>query len=321
MKIIMFNRKQIKKLRLRYKIILLYYFAIIIFVLCIAGYWILSYRLQHGWDHWAELVVFIVAISALLYLLLFLARRHNGAFVIERCSAKKANRGDVPNIFKSVESMSLAANLPPPQVYLTHKSIIALTVFQSLKEGILILNPDLISNLKHDELDGIIAHEFSHIAHHDHVIRSILFGSAGFAAGVSLSIARTILYGSSQPHAAEKKNREAFIFRAPLMILFPFLVLFSSVVIILMKLIYTQQEYLADIYSVSLTGKPDALVVALAKLALQSDSPISDRRGFFEDAFSTILKMLDKETIVFEELLNIYPPVLKRISRIKKIAI
>ena len=70
-----------------------------------------------------------------------------------------------------------------------------------------------------------------------------------------------------------------------------------------------------------MTGKPDALVVALAKLALQSDSPISDRKGFFEDAVSTILKMLDKETIVFEELLNISPPVLERIARIKKIAI
>ncbi len=212
-----------------------------------------------------------------------------------------------------VENLCITAGLPLPHVYLVNDPAPnAFAVGRNPKHASIALTTGLITKLDKTELEGVIAHELSHIKNYDILLATIVITLLGIITLLADWMWRGRMFSSRSSREDNNANGILLLIGLVLIILSP----------IFARLIYfaisRQREYLADASGALLTRYPEGLANALRKLEADKNQLRFANRA---TAGLYIVDPFKKMNEVAAELWSTHPPLSKRIEALMKMSI
>ncbi len=183
--------------------------------------------------------------------------------IISAAKARPANpmvREEKILIYK-VEEMSIAAGLPMPKVYIQDTpSINAFATGKKPEEGIICVTTGALQKLNQEELEGVIAHEMSHIKNYDILLATVTIAVVGAIALISEIVFYSMFWGGAGRGRKGEGNAIFLVIAILLVILAP---IFSRLTYLAIS---RRREYLADSTGAYLSRNPEGLAKALEKI-------------------------------------------------------
>jgi heat shock protein HtpX len=230
--------------------------------------------------------------------------------VLAMYRAKKVSENEAPQLYATVASLAQKASIPMPKVYIIENdSPNAFATGRDPSHGGVAVTTGIMRILSRNELEGVLAHEISHIKHRDILIQSVAATLAG-AITMIANIARfAAFFGGSHSDDDEGGGN---IFSV---IIFSMIAAFAAMIIQLA--ISRSREYLADDGGARLSGNPLFLSGALKKLhAGVARSPMNDANPSTAPLF--IVNPFSAKGIL--SLFSTHPPIEERIKRLEDMA-
>lgn len=247
-------------------------------------------------------VVFSVAISILMY---FTAWNANGV-ILRLYHAREANPEEITKLKTLVTALTQKANLPIPKIYLiSDDSPNAFSIGRNINNAGLVLTTGLLDVLDEDELTAVLAHELSHIKHHDTLITTISAAVAGFFTSMANTATWKKLLDEKQK-VADKINPTAMQILAP-------------IASILIKISTSgEKEFQADRDGAALCDHPKALASALTKIE-KSKEDIVFTKAELLPATAHLFFVNPLQPSKIADLFAIQPPTAERIRQLEAI--
>ncbi len=209
-----------------------------------------------------------------------------------------------------VENMSIASGIPKPKIYMIDDTAMnSFATGRDPEHGVICFTSGVVNGLEKRELEGVIAHEMSHIGNHDTLLMcvvSVLVGSIALLANV---FTRGIFYGG------RRRRGSGDLGGILLLVGLVFLIL-SPIIATLIKLALSRhREYLADATAALITRYPKGLAEALRKIA--GDQEILEVANeatahlYIEDPIA------HKNGNWISGLFDTHPPIEERIKRLE----
>lgn len=180
--------------------------------------------------------------------------------VLSMSGAKPADERQYADLHNLVENLAITAGLPKPKLYVINDaSPNAFATGRNAEHAVVAVTTGLLSLLDRTELEGVIAHELSHIGNRDMLVSTVAVVLVGFVTLLSDFFLRASFHGGG-----DRDNKaSAFIMIAGVV-----LALLSPLIATLMQLaISRRREFLADASGALLTRYPEGLASALQKIA------------------------------------------------------
>ncbi|MBI2616992.1 M48 family metallopeptidase [Candidatus Gottesmanbacteria bacterium] len=230
--------------------------------------------------------------------------------VLTMSGATPANRQKDFDLFTVVENVSIAAGIPKPKVYtIEDPAMNAFATGRDPNHAIVCATRGLLEKLTRRELEGVIAHEISHIQNFDTRVMAIVSVLAGSAAFLADTFVRMLWWGGDRSRDRSDRGGIGSI----LLLLGIVLAIISPLIATLIQLaVSRRREFLADASGSLLTRNPDALASALEKIA-------SDRHVLHSASNATAHLFIENPfkgksaKAWFAGLFNTHPPVEERI--------
>lgn len=202
-----------------------------------------------------------LAIAAIVSLIMTLTSYFKGgAVALHASGAREIQKTDHPYVYRMVENLAITAGLPTPRVYIINDPAInAFATGRNPSHASIAVTTGAIESLENEELEGVLAHELSHIKNYDIRIMTMVIVLVGIVTLLSDWIFRSRFFGGRGNHG--RGNNIVAILAIIAMIL-------SPLIAQLIKLALSRKrEYLADASGVLLTRYPEGLARALEKIA------------------------------------------------------
>ncbi len=236
------------------------------------------------------------------------------SLLLDSAFAREITHEMHPVLFNVVDEMRIAAGLPkPPKIYIIdEKAPNAFATGIRKEKSAVAVTVGLLTELNRDELQGVIAHEMSHIMNRDVLFMTLAASMMGSIQMISDFFMRSFRYSGSSSGSRYRNSRgggsSAILVMAAAAII-------SLLCVILARIFYfaisRRREYLADACGARLSRYPEGLASALEKIS-GSKLRIEDANPFTSASF--ILNPLDaKEEGFFADLASTHPPVAERI--------
>jgi len=225
-------------------------------------------------------------------------------------NAKPASKAEHRNFISAAENMSLASGLPIPRLYVMHSNQInAFASGRDPKHAIICVTDGAIAKLSRQELEGVIAHEMSHIANYD--IRFMTFTAIviGMISIIAELFLRSLWFSGGNSDSRSKGNGILIIVGIALAILAPLLSTLVSLAI------SRKREFAADATGVKLTRYPTGLAQALKKIKHEHLSQEDKHR--FPKAVAPLF-ISDPFKKKFTNLFSTHPNIDDRISKLER---
>ena len=173
--------------------------------------------------------------------------------------ATPADEQQYQELHRIVENLSITAGLPKPRVYIIDdQAPNAFSTGRNAAHAAVAVTTGLLAIMDHDELEGVIAHELSHVGNRDILVSTIAVVLVGFVALASNFFLRLSIFGGGN---REERNNPIL---AIIAIVFA---IFAPIVATLLQLaVSRKREFLADASGALLTRYPEGLASALRKL-------------------------------------------------------
>lgn len=274
---------------------------------------------------WLLVVIFIALISLLGYFLDYLTNAGNSILVMAvivsivmslfgyfsgdkvallTAGAKQITTTDNPYVYRMVENLCITAGIPTPKVHIIEDDAInAFATGRDPKHASIAITTGAINKLENEELEGVIAHELSHIKNYDIRLMTIVIILVGIIALLSDMFLRMTFFGGQKRDNDKGGN-------AILLIIGLVLIILSPLIAQLIKFaVSRKREYLADASGSLLTRYPEGLARALEKIKndhavlkrannatahLYISSPFLGTKKFLASAFSTHPQIEDR---------------------------
>ncbi|MFH1577833.1 MAG: M48 family metallopeptidase [Candidatus Omnitrophota bacterium] len=236
-----------------------------------------------------------------------------GSMLLAISKAKEVSHDVHPQLFNVVEEMRIAANSPfMPKIYIIDEPALnAFATGTKPEKCAIAITAGLLSGLNRDELQGVVAHEMSHIINRDVLFMTFTGILLGSIVIISEVFFRSLWYSSrsSKRYRSSKGGGQAQI------IIFVVAIIFAILAPILARLFYfaisRKREYLADASAVRLTRYPEGLASALEKLSsAKFDLPSANK----VTAPMYIVNPLKKKGMRLSNLTSTHPPISERIK-------
>lgn len=226
--------------------------------------------------------------------------------VLKLAGAREANRKDHFDLYTIVENLSITAGLPMPKVYIIEDPAPnAFATGRDKKHAVVAVTTGLLSILEKNELEGVIAHELSHIGNRDMLVSTVAVVLVGFVSIISDMLMRSMFWGGHR----DSDNRAGGAL-ALIGIIFAIL---SPIFAMLLQLgISRKREFLADASGALLTRYPEGLANALKKIS-QYSKPMSRQ----SNAIAHLYIADPKGSSLGKKISNLFathPPVEQRIK-------
>lgn len=185
---------------------------------------------------------------------------YSDKIALSLAKAHQATREQYFDLYTTVENLAITAGLPTPKIYVIEDpSPNAFATGRDKKHSVIAVTTGLLSIMNKTELEGVIAHEMSHIGNRDMLVATVAVVLAGFVSIVSDMFMRSMIFGGSH----DDDNRGGGVLTVVGIILAIFAPLFAS---LLQFAISRKREYLADASGSLLTRYPEGLASALEKI-------------------------------------------------------
>ncbi len=230
---------------------------------------------------------------------------YSDKLVLATSGAKEIKKEQYPKYFRTVENLSIGAGLPMPKVYIMKdNSPNAFATGRDPKHSVVCATTGLLNMMTEAELEGVIAHELSHVKNYDVRLMGVVAILVGFIAILSDLFIRVTFFSDSDD------NKGSAIF----MIVALVLAILSPIAATLIQLsVSRKREYLADASGVLLTRYPEGLASALEKLEKDHTPPRVASNAtahlFIENPFDN-----KKVKNLFTGFFNTHPPLEERIK-------
>ncbi len=225
--------------------------------------------------------------------------------VLKSCGARETSRSENPALISIVERVSNEAKIPVPKVYIVENSTPnAFATGRNHKHSVVCVHRGLLNVLDSNELEGVIAHEISHIKNYDILLQTV--ASVMIGAVIILSnIWRRLIWFSPSRRRSEKSNAASVIITCIGLV---FVILAPIAGQLLKMALSRNREYLADATAAKITGKPQSLANALLKI---SGNPTGN------EPINTAIEALYISNPIKSGLSNLFsthPPIEKRVE-------
>ena len=171
-------------------------------------------------------------------------------------------------VYNMVENLCITAGLPVPKIYIIQDSAInAFATGRDPKHGVICLTTGIISRLEKTEIEGVIAHELSHIGNRDILLSTVIVILVGFVTLLADWFRHWAFFGGKS-----RDNNEGGQLRMILIIVAIILSILAPIAAMLMQLaISRKREFLADADGALLTRYPEGLAKALEKISQDTE--------------------------------------------------
>ncbi len=264
--------------------------------------------------------VSIAAMAALIAFVLMLGSYYGGSGVLLGLSkAHQITKADDPQLFNVVEELCLAGGLPMPRIYLIDDTAMnAFATGRNPRHASVAITTGLRHRLSRDELQGVMAHELSHVRHYDILFATLIAVMVGVLVMLCDVFLRSLWWGGGR-RRSRRERQGGGAYMAALMILALVLAIISPILArIIQMAISRQREYLADAGSVELTRNPQGLASALAKLAGDQEILEVANRA---TAPLYIVHPIKRFEARANSIFNTHPPIRDRVARLASLAI
>ena len=227
--------------------------------------------------------------------------------VLRMTNAHPATREKYFDFYTVAENMAITAGITMPKLYVIEDSAPnAFATGRNEKHSVVCATTGLLSMLTRAELEGVIAHEMSHIKNRDILLMTVAVVLAGFLAMLADIFLRMSIWGGGNRDSDSKGGGLLIILAIVGMVLAPIAAQLIQLAI------SRRREYLADASGALLTRHPEGLASALAKIdnhrtPMQTAS-LATAHLFIEDPFG------DRKTNWVERLFATHPPTSERIK-------
>ncbi|MCX6765364.1 MAG: M48 family metallopeptidase [Candidatus Moranbacteria bacterium] len=186
--------------------------------------------------------------------------------VLAMSRAKLVTHDDTREIYHLVENLCITAGLPVPKIYIIEDSAPnAFATGRNPEHGVIVLTSGIIQKLEKTELEGVIAHELSHIGNRDILLSTVVVVLVGFVTLLADWFRHWAFYRKRDSEGGSQLQMILFIAAIILSILAP-------IAAVLMQLaISRKREFLADASGALLTRYPDGLARALEKISADTE--------------------------------------------------
>lgn len=268
--------------------------------------WIFSYFLD------SYIILWIAVIYS--FLASFFGYWYSDKIVLKMAGAKPVEKKDNPELYRIVENLCIAGGLPFPKIYIIEESQPnAFATGRNPEHGVIAVTRGLLERLDRTELEGVIAHELSHIGNRDALLQTfvvVLFGVIVIASDLFL---RSVFWGG----VSRRDGKGG----AAILILAILLSVFASVCAQVIKLaISRKREYLADSSAALLTRYPEGLAKALEKISGDT-TPMRRANNSTSHLFITNPFKGKEKSSFFRKLFLTHPPVKERVKALRGIEI
>ncbi len=228
-------------------------------------------------------------------------------------SAHEVTREQEPDLYRCVENLCIGSGLPMPKVYVIEDGAPnAFATGRDPKHASVTATRGLLDKLEYRELEGVIAHEMSHIGNYDIRVMTITVVLVGLVALLADFFMRWTWFGSGSRGSNRDRGGGAYVILLAIAIAFAILAPLAAQLIQLA--ISRQREYLADASGALLCRNPDALADALEKITADPD-PLEEANK--ATAHLYFANPLHDHKSALNGLFDTHPPVEERIRLLR----
>lgn len=199
--------------------------------------------------------------------------------VLVMSKAKPVTHENAREIYHIVENLCITAGLPIPKIYIIEDSAPnAFATGRNPEHGVICLTSGIIQKLEKSELEGVIAHELSHIGNKDILLSTVIVVMVGFITLLADWFRNWSFFGGRRRN---NDNEEGGQLQLILMIISIVLSILAPIAAMLMQLaISRKREFLADADGALLTRYPEGLAKALEKISADPEKlEVADRKS------------------------------------------
>ena len=228
--------------------------------------------------------------------------------VLASTHAEPIKKEDSPELYRIVENLSIASGIPMPKVFLLNESQPnAFATGRDEKHAVIAVTKGLLGKLERNEIEGVIAHEISHIRNKDILLQTAVVVLVGIITIVSDFFIRISFYSGDR----DNKNNGIMI------VLGIIAAVLAPIAASLIQLsISRKREFLADASGALLTRYPEGLASALEKISSDS-TPIRTANNSNAHLFISSPLRGKESKSWFSKLFLTHPPVEERIANLR----
>lgn len=248
----------------------------------------------------------------------FAAYWKSDAVALAMSHAKPADPTEYARLHNLVEGLCIAAGLPKPRVYvIDDPAPNAFATGRNPQHAAVAVTTGLLEKMNRVELEGVLAHELSHVKNYDILVSTLAVTMVGVVALLSDWGLRTIFWGGGRRSDNENAGPEAVFALIGFVLL-----IFTPIAAQLMQFaVSRRREALADVSGVSLTRYPPGLISALEKLKEDQTVVHSGSRATAHLWIEAPVARRDEEGRLawLGRLFDTHPPLEERIEALREL--
>jgi len=295
-------------------------FLIFMFLLIIIGIgWFFSQYYNNS-----NILYFAIGISAFTS---FISYYFSDSITLSMSGAKEVDRNSAQELYRLVENLTITAGLPMPKVYIIEDSAPnAFATGRDPKHAVVCVTTGILQKLDKVELEGVIAHELSHIGNYDIRVMTMVVVLVGAITLLADWMLRASFWGGKKRSNDNGGGQIGAIIAIAGLVL----VILSPIIATLLKLaVSRKREFLADASGAMLTRHPEGLARALEKISRDTEPLEAANKAtahmyivnpFHEDNNSSTMGAASKSqsTGWLAGLFNTHPPIEERVKRLRE---
>jgi heat shock protein HtpX len=258
-----------------------------------------------------SILIFAVLFSTLTSVISYW---YSDKIVLRMARAEEIDLKKNPELYRIVENLTITAGLPMPRVYVVpERALNAFATGRDPKHSVVAVTRGLLETLSRAELEGVLAHEMSHIGNRDMLVSTVAVILVGFISLISDMFLRSLMWGSGDRN---ERGGSAYLFVIGLVLA----ILAPISATLIQFAISRKRESLADASGALLTRYPVGLASALEKIG-KDVTPMRVAKNttshlWIDDPFTGQMR-----TAWWHRLFMTHPPIEERIKALRQMSV
>jgi len=255
--------------------------------------------------------IVMAIIFGLIYSLI--ALNSGDRMILSMSGARPVTKQEYPHLYHTIEGLAVSAEIPTPKAYVIDDSAMnAFATGKDPKNASITVTTGLLKVMDRQELEGVVAHEMSHIKNYDIRFMMLTAVLVGIVTLLSDFLLRSFLWGGGRRRGSKDAGQLTIILIAAGLIL----AILSPIIGQMIKLaISRKREFMADASGAVLTRYPPGLASALKKISKDPD-PLVDKANKATAHLFISTPFRDSKSFV-SKLFATHPPINERIKRLE----
>ncbi len=286
-----------------------YILIVVMTALTIVFGFVIGFATTHS--YWLGIVI-AVGIAVVLSLTSYF---RGDKIALATSRARQVTHDDAPQLFNVVEEMSIASGNPVPAVYIINDSAPnAFATGRDPQHSSIAVTQGLLDKMNREELQGVIAHEMSHVRNYDILFATLVGVMVGAIALMADFFLRWSFFGGSRRSSSDNNGMLGVIMLVVALVL----AILAPIAARMVQLaISRKREYLADASAVELTRNPNGLANALQKISDDQEVLEVANRATAHLYIAQPIKKFEKKS---RGLFDTHPPIDERIRVLREMA-